>query len=193
METKKQLKERCKKILNSYNLCEYINKEDFDFMISIIEEHPNRSQKVGSGIKNIFISMTQYKTRGFCIERIDGTITDFSYISCVDPKNKLDEIKIACRYAIKNDIMNIKNGSSKEAHHSGISFHKIVNMWLEGKNTEEIELLGHEDNSTHLYFKNADLASDFVEFHNKKAKIELLDKNVHRHLKKGEVENGKRE
>lgn len=180
---------RCREILYRYDIGENINQEDSDFIISLLEFHPRKQQKKGIGIKNISIEMTEYNQRCFYIKRIDNTSTDFSFYACINKTTKLKEIMEACRYTIKDYIISVKNGVNCHAHHSEISFKEIVLLWIKNKNIENIELLGHDDNCHHLYFKDKILEEDFINFHNKLAKIVLLDKEAHIHLKKKVIQN----
>lgn len=181
---KTQLKNKCKEILYKYPLNTNINKEDFNFLITLLQNHKNKELKIGKGILAIYIDKNIWNNRCFNILRIDNTTTDFSFLECISTTNKEKEINIACRWAIQNDIIKFKNNSKLIAHHDNISFNEIFKNWIKDKDINSIELLGHEDNSHTMYFKHKQLEQDFINFHNKYADLKLMDKQIHLHLKK---------
>ncbi len=64
----------------------------------LVQRHPEASKKIGVGVKRVVL--VRHVT---CIERIDGTVIDFSWRACVTGKRKsekrllLDAMRIAIR------------------------------------------------------------------------------------------------
>lgn len=72
------------------NINQTIGGEDLEVILSLLEHHPNYEEKVGSGIKRIFVEQksSTYGTnvkpwRCFYIERFDASVVDFSYDNCL--------------------------------------------------------------------------------------------------------------
>lgn len=72
-----------KGILNKYRPEEVVSNNDADFLLQALKRHPEADEKIGSGIRNFFVSRADFNTVCFWINRVDGTKIRFSYISCV--------------------------------------------------------------------------------------------------------------
>jgi hypothetical protein len=142
---KKTLLEKCKFILNKYEINSILNDEDKIYMTTIIQNHKEAKQKIGCGIKNIRIRLSQYNNKAFYIERNDGTTTDFSYIKSLYHASPISDIKKACRTAIYQDILYYKDQLYKKKviciicnkeiskeelhiHHNKPDFNEIFNI-----------------------------------------------------------------
>ena len=171
--TKIYKKERCQEILNKG----FISVEDENFLLELIKSHPNYELKVGNGILEFFIKKTQWGNNGFYIKRIDATETDFSYIQCLNPTSKLQNIKTACRSAIAEDMLRIKR-RGYIAHHE-VPFIDIFNLWIKDKDIDEVELNESKDNCVTIYFKDNCIAEDFRTFHNSISKMKEVTPEEH--------------
>src|SRR5690606_14591860 len=103
---------RIKEILNRRKIGkDYISGDDLKHVMSILKNHSDFMLKQGCGISRVFSDNTKYGNRCFFFERTDGSIIDISYTHALKPKNKLDDIKSACRSAIRPVIKDyiIKN------------------------------------------------------------------------------------
>jgi len=110
-ETKIYKKRKCQKILKSG----FVSEEDKKFLLELIKNHPK-----------------------YDLKRIDGTETDFSYIECLNPRSKIQNIKTACRSAIAEDMMGISR-KGYIAHHE-TPFINIFNLWIKDKDIDKINL-----------------------------------------------------
>jgi hypothetical protein len=90
---------------------------DHDDLISLLERYDavitDSPSKIGSGVEHFFRRRNVgegYSTPGFWVHRIDGTDTDFSYISAVkgEPKSNAQEFYDACRRAVASDLLAAK-------------------------------------------------------------------------------------
>ncbi len=109
-QTKAELKDFTKAILNKYELNITIAMADFTFISELLKRHPEYELKIGSGIRAIIIRTdgNWKKTRCFHIQRTDGTETDFSYINCIDndtSKEPMRMFKLSARSAIEEQIV----------------------------------------------------------------------------------------
>lgn len=76
----------------------------------LLERHPEFQDKLGAGVKRFSLRNALYGTRCFEIVRTDGSITDFSFKSCIDGKrpSDLSEAITALRAEVADDIMQKK-------------------------------------------------------------------------------------
>ena len=108
---KKEILEKCKSILNKYEIGEYIYWNDFDFMTDVFSKHEEWELKRGLGISDISIIKDTFGGRCFCLHRTDGSNTDISYIKSVYSNTKISDIKKACRSAIRGEIVTFRNNN----------------------------------------------------------------------------------
>lgn len=198
---KTTLKKQAKIVLNKYELNQSLtNSEDYDFLISIFERHPDWTQKEGVGIKDIIIKEEKnYKTRCFYIIRIDNSITDISYIKSIDGKPpKLTDIKSACRYAVRDITIEVSNKvnlglekcpitgellTKENLHidHYDMTLNELVNKWLEKYNIDDVyNLINHDlkDNETKTYFTSDKIINEFRIFHNANTRLRAVSKKA---------------
>jgi hypothetical protein len=104
----------CRAMLGRYRNGDTINEQDFQFLLNLLQRHPEARDKIGCGVKRFFKARVISKgTDCFWLEREDGTSTDFSFKSCVAGKGKsLDqEFAEACREAVQPEL-----DAAKKAH-----------------------------------------------------------------------------
>ena len=76
-----------------YRLGAPLTGEDLDLVHSVLKLHPEYAAKVGSGIKQIVVAdppscyPNTVNSKGFWIERTDGSKEDISYLKCLRPKD----------------------------------------------------------------------------------------------------------
>lgn len=73
-----------KDMLNKYAPEEKVDENDSKFLSSAILKHPEFEKKIGVGIKLFFVRRADYGTKCFWLERVDGTVVNFSYKYCAD-------------------------------------------------------------------------------------------------------------
>ena len=93
--TKPEKVEKCKSILNRHKAKldnpkvssprSELSSDERDFVLEILNRHPNAKRKIGVGVESIFVQEAHGKKsfgkKSFCfhVKRIDGTEEDFSY------------------------------------------------------------------------------------------------------------------
>jgi hypothetical protein len=113
--TKKAAIAKIREILHGNELETPITGEDHQFLMDLIERHPEALYKIGDGVDYFKVKLNSpvgwRPTSGFWIKRIDGSEMDFSYKSCLDQKTKTLEKQLydACREAIREDLMHAKS------------------------------------------------------------------------------------
>jgi hypothetical protein len=108
--TKQAIETRVKAILWGYELHAPLSLQDERLILGLLERHRHAAEKIGSGIRAIHVRTNPAypNTRGFFIERMDGTLMDFSYRECLYPGTPLQEVSQAMRRAIEPQILAIK-------------------------------------------------------------------------------------
>lgn len=187
MKTKKELLLRFRQILHSFSIGEPINDLEHIFIEGQLRMHPNADQKFGCGIDYFFVKENKYNNKAFYIKRIDGSETDFSFYSCIYPTSKLQDIKKACRFAIKSQIDAERTRPDTHIHHANISFDDLFKTWMADKSIDDIELIEHKDGTEHEQFKNPVLEEDWKLFHLKRADLIEVTKDEHKALHKKAV------
>lgn len=190
-DTKMALKEYVQDILNSYPHRKPLSKEHFDFMLEILDRHPNSLEKVGLGVKFMDIRENGYgkNSRGFWIVRNDDTETDFSYLKCLNPPTGHNIFSSACRKIVRPEIDRFrdrffeqartptcpitgKNVSPKSCHvdHAPpLTFARIVSGFISlyNVNVDDPSIFNpSEDGVIGNNLSNKMMIRDFVTFHN---------------------------
>ncbi len=173
---KKELKDKCSKILNSGQITE----EDTIFLLMILDMHKERELKIGVGFDSFFTKRTPYGNLGFCIKRLDGTTTDFSFYKCISPPSKVAEVKAACRRAIDSSIKEKRTYHGSKIHHDGVGFKQIVKDWIKDNPDIDLKLNDTEDNNYETIFNNQETAKSFKDYHDSVAILIELSAKEHR-------------
>jgi hypothetical protein len=64
--TKKDALNHYKIILNSYKFGEFLNNSDFKDIMSLLETHPHKEEKIGIGIEKVrFVKLQNYNSKAF--------------------------------------------------------------------------------------------------------------------------------
>jgi len=83
---------------------------NLDVMLLVLSRHPQLPTKVGAGVQSIFVAYTLFASACFHIERVDGTVIDFSYRKCLDL-----EMADGCQNIDRYDAWKVYNMSSELA------------------------------------------------------------------------------
>ena len=173
---------------------EFILKEDFDFMLNVLKQHENYDDKIGMG-------STDYKNRCFWLERMDGTKTDFSFIKCLSSANEHSDYLKACRKAVEYVVINFRDITfannaiiycpvlgvqitKNESHvdHYYVPFIKIAKDFFETLNQPPVIL--HGDGKIGVEFADKRLERNWIDYHNKYAKLRVISEKANLSLKK---------
>ena len=191
--TKNKIAAKCRGLLNQSNLSD----SDMEFLKEVFLCHPNSKQKIGCGIKTIFVKKSEYGNNCFWIKRLDDSETDISYMKCLNKSNDIDSIKKACRTAIWPVIRDFKDSidftdftcpftgeivTSKNVHidHYDLKFSELFNVWI--KNYELKDLIKainvSKDGDTTVYFIDENIKNDFIKYHNDNTHLRAVSKKA---------------
>lgn len=194
--TKADQKRKAQSILKSYKPGEFISNDDYYFMMSVFENHPDWERKMGSGVDEISVQSALYGSKCFYLHRLDGTKTDISYNACLNAPTRLADIKKACRNAVVRDILkfrdeNVIYGETKcpitgdtltkentHIDHYDKTFAELCNTWIESQNLQYLtsKLNQTQDNNMLTYFTDENLSRSFRIYHNMNTHLRAVTK-----------------
>lgn len=97
-----------KNIVNSYKPIQTINENDFKDLVELIENHPDKEEKIVCGIKKNQVIKVRYKTKYFELIRKDGSTEVFSYRKRINSEsNPLAKFRKTCSETISEDLRNV--------------------------------------------------------------------------------------
>ena len=97
-----------KNIVNSYEPIQTINDNDFKDLVELIENHPDKEEKIVCGIKKNQVIEVRYKTKCFELIRKDGSTEVFSYRKRINSEsNPLAKFRKTCSETISEDLRNV--------------------------------------------------------------------------------------
>ena len=180
--TKKELTQRCRKILENAVGVE-ITGSDFSFLMTEIFPYHNRwDEKKGVGVDKVYVAIApkdDYKkqTRCFKIIRSDGTCTDISFTKCIARRGREDEydkqllmelIHKACRTAVQPILAAFKK-QIKYPFVCPLASDIIVTCQSDCHIILDEELLDMD-----VYFNNERIIEDFQKFHNEHTHLRAI-------------------
>lgn len=216
--SKEAAKNFLRSIVQSYLDHEKISLPAHDaFLRTLIQLHPDASEKIGSGIDYFTIKRDDKtgRTRHFLITRIDGSFADFSWHCCIDGRNWRKETIQTLRDAVAADVIAFRNGifdlgdvrcavtgellsveSADIDHIPPLTFVCLVEEWLalQRIKLEDIKLGPSRDLQVVYEFADQELRNSWQAFHRKKAVLRALSKTVNRSVhnrKAAKSEGGK--
>lgn len=189
-----------KSILNSYNFGESLTDYHFARVMDLYETHPEFDKNEANDIIDIKIAKLKYNTKCFEIIYNASTKKLFSYTKRINsPKNDFTKFREACRQAIQDDLIklkqnyfkiNSKNGKVKCQetgellkyddlcidHRQPNTFSIIVDRFIEINDIDlsKIEYLSIEGGPDEL--KNLKLKDSFIIYHKKKSNLRIVKK-----------------
>jgi len=180
-------------VIKSLDVCE-IGKHHswFWFFRDLIERHPRRDEKIGVGVEAFYILQNpcNRKAMTLMVERSDGSRIDFSWLTCVDGKDKSTKADLlaAMRSAVMSQVLDFRG-----AHFSGFcqecskeidmaesnvdhvdTFKILADRFLDGHKNIPNEFDGHPTRFTTV-FKSKDIQfrRDWELFHRENAKLQI--------------------
>jgi hypothetical protein len=188
-----------------------IGEEDSQLLRDLLERHPEATDKIGGGVKRFYRARAVGEpTSCFHLERLNGSTTDFSYMSCVNGKGAslYQEFVEACSQAVRQELAHAKLShfdreadgegkvrcdvtgeriSFKEAqldHKKPMTFQVIVITFIaaHGIRIEAGMLSAPADNQYVTTFVDKDLERKFQDYHQKIAVLRIVKTQVNRSL-----------
>lgn len=196
-----------KAMLNRYQPGERVTNDDALELSALIERHPEYAQKVGSGVDHFEVMLsTIHGTQCFKAVRVDGTGTDFSYLTCIRgvPPSRKSQVSLALREVIRMDLYRARdafyskhrdaNGllscavtkaklHSDEGHmdhRPPMTFEVIVTTFLGGRGLsyDNVVITSGQDNQVTPRIADDVMAETFRQYHQRVAVLDFVGKAV---------------
>lgn len=192
-KSKKSAKDYIRALINRCEMDKDLEGEDLSFVLSLLEYHHEYLYKRGVGIASIYVSSPPvYSSRCFYIKRLDGSTTDFSWITCIDGENLKKDVLEAFRTAIKYQIDDFRakelrvtthcpyTGEALTAKHCHVdhvypnTFINLVEEFVWPFNLQDVRITPSSDNQYCSELADPLERSQWQAFHLKHAKLRLL-------------------
>jgi hypothetical protein len=187
-------REYCRRLLAQGTL----TPREQSYLVKLLHRHPHADRKIGPGVRRIGVqTVPSYRTKGFYVERVDGTRTDFSYLRCLSPKSPRQDVLSAMRRSVSEQILAFKRrafdgrcevtGQPLDWHdadvdHADPLFNEIADAFAEVYGGyEHIKLLDSIDNGIGREL-HPDVAAHFRHFHEERAVLRIVSPQTNREL-----------
>ena len=139
-------------MLRRYLLNQPLDAADHAAIVELLERHPLKAEKVGTGIAEIRVTNGgRFGNRHFELHRTDGTTANFSYLVCISPDNDHEGTRDAL-WAMRCEVVDQTRQFFDAAHKRTAVFCEITGERLTPKNS-------HVDHMRPLTFQR--LVRDF--------------------------------
>lgn len=172
-------------ILNSYNLYEYLNDDDAQFIYDVLKTHKEAELKIGCGVEAFQIMKAPFgKCKRFEIVRTDGSREDFSFRYCFGTPGLKPHQKFcsAMRGVIIDQISKFKKHSNAasagdELHVDHVHPLTFEQLCFDFVCKHQIDLNSLEYVGDMLYeIVDKDIARAFYAYHKEHAVLQILSK-----------------
>jgi hypothetical protein len=187
------IRERCKEIRDADTP---IEGQAHAFLLALLGRHPESDLKIGVGVRQFTVRVNdEYRTKGFWLERLDGTKTDWSFVVCVAPPTHKSEVMKAFRRLIAPQIQNFRArayegrttlpcaitgvivpfAESHVDHQPPDHFDALAQRFIDacGLTVEKIAVMPTEDGVTFNMLVDDDLGRRWIEYHAQHAKLRI--------------------
>jgi hypothetical protein len=183
---------QCRYILNRYPVGGKITDEDDElFLLDLFSRHPEWDQKQGVGVAALEIGQSEFRTKCFVLLRYDGSKTDISFMKCVSKPTPEQEVKQACRTAIRPTIYAFRNAhviygttrcaltgevlTRENTHidHYDLTFDEMFRLWIKTQDLDRLvnQLAPSADNEYGYRFQDQQIIDEFIDFHDRHCQL----------------------
>lgn len=196
--TKKALTEFTRSILYRYQPGHTVtDPADHEFLLGLLSLHRQAAKKIGVGVQSFQVE-SQWGNQGFWLTRTDGTRTDWSFVFCISPPSRAQEVTKVFRHEIRQQIVEAKalafvNSNTIYCEVTGIAitqdtahvdhnptFESLLATFLTqwSLKIEQIEISESSDGSLEAQFIDRDLAKKWSSFHRQHARLRLVSQQA---------------
>jgi hypothetical protein len=202
--TKKKQIETVQELVARTPLKTPLQGKDLNYMLELFKRHPWYESKAGAGIESVQVfensNYGHKPSRGFWIERVDGTWTDISWRECISPTGQPKRVKNALRHLITEQVHDFRTSMVDKVGNCSITLETLFNHELEvdheppftfealvkdfllvsNLDFEEVEVRPPGDGELNDMLVSEDLAEKWKEYHKETAKLRLIKKELNR-------------
>jgi len=193
-KTRTSVIKRVQQLLEKYDFDSRIEAEDFLFFVDLIKLHEKAAEKIGNGIKELWVrkSTEDGKNKQLWIIRRDCSEEQVSWRKCLAPPKYLTQVKAAARFLVDHQVSQyrkkiFRGRETVECAETGLeidweychidhphpkTFDKLFEDWSVQEKIDpkgiKIEDVGKTAWKT---FTDADLADSWYKFHEQNAEL----------------------
>lgn len=209
------IEKRCQEIRDKTPDGAAVPAEDFDFLIHLFTYHDEWHQKSRSGVSSISTETTEHGTRGFLLNRCDGSQIDISFPHAIKliptsltaslGPQRLQDYKAAARTAVQDQVREFRDAallSAPSCPINGVTLERgNCDVHYPPPDTFEVLLFRFTEVSgirplaidvdscgTVATFRDRALIDRWSAYHRRNAKLELVSKDGRRNLPKSPVD-----
>jgi len=190
--SKKEAGDFIRSVLYQYDIGQRVSEDDAEFLADLLQLHPEAPQKVGCGVR--FFTVEQNEgSRGFWLTRTDGSMTDWSFLSCLTPPTPETEARAGFRTAVRSQVSAFRDAldtapgrlcpiTNERLTEANVhidhdpSFEDLLDSFLRerGLALGEVAVLPTTDGSTTTELANDDLRTEWQSFHHRNARLRAV-------------------
>lgn len=187
-----------------------LNEKDFKCVLNLFKLHPSQKEKIQelNGIENvasIHVEMGKHNKYTFWLYGKNEKRVNFSYGKCISGEfNDFPKFQKACRCTVEPQTQKVKKdffaqhgknakceatqesivwGTAEVDHHEPC-FVEIVENFIAEKNLSDLSAIKYEKTEYGFEFQDKGLAASFASFHEKHAKLRVVDIKFNRGRKR---------
>lgn len=189
-------------IINKYDEYTDLDDKDLEFMCNILLNHEDSDEKMGDGVRRMWLERTIYGNKCFWLERIDGSKEDFSFLKCFSKSNPKSVFLKACRKAVESIVITFRDKvfANKETiicpilkvpitkHESHVDhdlpypFITTARMFCEEKELDLTAIKYIHKIGVEFYDKQ--LEKEWIDYHNQYANLRVISATANQLIKK---------
>ncbi len=197
-KTKKEAIAHFKRYLNEARCWQPLAGDALEDLLWLIARHPSASEKIGCGIAAVYVRRNPVfpSQRSFWIQRTDGSETDFSYLLCLNGKDRSSQqwFSQACRWSVTAQILEFKRrafavgrvlcsvtGQPVDWHschvdHEAPQFSEMVDAFVREHQIDvaSVEIAGHADGDCSARFASQAMDDLWSEYHRTRAALRIV-------------------
>jgi len=182
----------------------FISGADAEFVQAMLELHPQRKEVIDCGLKHVKVQEIEKGFLRFLAVRVDGSIRDFSWRSCLSPKSQRSQVMSICRSIVEPQIVYFRNefwrkcklancpitdepitiGNSDVDHAPPNTFAVLVENWLKvvRMDFEIIEVRHSAGYQQRSVFQETWLEQDWADYHSQFASLRVVSRLANRSI-----------
>mgnify|MGYP003679277554 CR=1 FL=1 len=200
-KTRTSVIKRVQQLLENYDFDSRIEAEDLPFFVGLIKLHKNAAEKIGNGIKEVWVrkSIEDGKNKQLWIIRRDCSEKHVSWHRCLARPKYLTQVKAAARFLVGPQVSKFREKifcghETVKCEETGVeinqelchidhphpkTFDKLFEDWsVQAKiDPEDIEIEDF-DKTAWKTFTDADLADSWCKFHEQNAELRPIHRSA---------------
>lgn len=140
-KSKNALRQTVAAILRSTPPNTELRDHDLELLGALLQHHCDAQQKIGAGVRSIWVRTLVGSSSGFVVQRVDGTETDFSYVWCLKCLGHANPYDDAPEAAFRIAILDQKNAARDLAFADAL----LISCPITGEMISRAESCVHHD------------------------------------------------